>query len=104
MARITVEDCLKCVDNRFELIHLAAKRVRQLRKGAEPMVPSKNTDVVVALREIAAGSVFRVEGELGQGLLIAESVEYEPRELPELAVQETLAEEEEYEEEELVEE
>lgn len=57
MARITVEDCLNKVDNRFALIHVAAKRVRQLRKGAEPLVVCKNKDVVVALREIAAGKV-----------------------------------------------
>jgi len=61
MARITVEDCLKKIDNRFGLIHLAAKRVRQLRKGAEPLVVCKNKDVVVALREIAAGHVFRAD-------------------------------------------
>ena len=59
MARITVEDCLKCVDNRFELIHLAAKRVRQLRKGAEPMVVCKNKDIVVSLREIAEHKIFQ---------------------------------------------
>ena len=58
MARITVEDCLSKVNNRFAVIHLAAKRVRQLRKGAEPLIVSKNRDVVVALREIAAGKVF----------------------------------------------
>ncbi|MDQ1333946.1 MAG: DNA-directed polymerase subunit omega [Thermodesulfobacteriota bacterium] len=59
MARITVEDCLDRVDNRFQLIHLAAKRVRQLKKGAEPTVVCKNKDIVVALREIAAGDVFQ---------------------------------------------
>lgn len=58
MARITVEDCLQKVNNRFAVIHLAAKRVRQLRKGAEPLVVSKNRDIVVALREIAAGKVY----------------------------------------------
>jgi len=57
MARITVEDCLQQVNNRFALIHAAAKRVRQLRKGAEPSLVSKNKDIVVALREIAAGNV-----------------------------------------------
>lgn len=62
MARITVEDCLKKVDNRFALIHLAAKRVRDLRKGSEATVMCKNEDIVVALREIAAGKVF-VTGE-----------------------------------------
>ena len=63
MARITVEDCLKKVNNRFALIHLAAKRVRQLRKGAEPTITSKNRDVVVALREIAAGYVVPAKPE-----------------------------------------
>ncbi len=59
MARITVEDCLQKVNNRFALIHMAAKRVRQLRKGADPTISSKNKDVVVSLREIAAGSVVK---------------------------------------------
>lgn len=59
MARITVEDCLQKVDNRFGLIHLAAKRVRQLRKGADPLEVCKNKDIVVALREIAAGKVYQ---------------------------------------------
>jgi DNA-directed RNA polymerase subunit omega len=63
MARITVEDCLVNVNNRFGLIHLAAKRVRQLRKGAEPLVVCKNKDIVVSLREIAAGKVFPVNRE-----------------------------------------
>ena len=57
MARITVEDCLNNVNNRFTLIHMVAKRVRQLRKGAEPTIPSKNRDIVMSLREIAAGNV-----------------------------------------------
>ena len=57
MARITVEDCLENVDNRFELVLLAAKRARQLvRNMAEPHVPWENDKpTVVALREIAAG-------------------------------------------------
>jgi len=57
MARITVEDCLNQVNNRFTLIHMAAKRVRSLRKGSEPTISSKNKDIVVALREIAYGNV-----------------------------------------------
>ncbi len=61
MARITVEDCLQKVNNRFALIHMAAKRVRQLRKGAEPTLSSKNKDVVVSLREIASGHVKKAE-------------------------------------------
>lgn len=59
MARVTIEDCLKNVDNRFTLVHLAAKRVRQIREGAELMVKSsKNEDVVSVLREIAANRVI----------------------------------------------
>jgi DNA-directed RNA polymerase subunit omega len=59
MARITVEDCLDKVNNRFTLIHMAAKRVRLLRKGSEPTISSKNKDIVVSLREIAAGKVIK---------------------------------------------
>ena len=58
MARITVEDCLQRINNRFALIHMASKRVRELRKGEEPTISSKNRDIVVALREIAAGNVI----------------------------------------------
>ena len=61
MARITVEDCLEKVSNRFALIHVAAKRVRQLREGAEPMVLADNSDNVIALREIAAGNVLMAQ-------------------------------------------
>lgn len=57
MARVTIEDCLDHVDNMYELVHLATKRVRQLYKGSEPLVKSKNRVVVTALREIAAGRV-----------------------------------------------
>ena len=61
MARITVEDCLQEVNNRFTLIHMASQRVRQLRKGTEPMITSKNRDVVIALREIAAGNIKQAD-------------------------------------------
>ena len=58
MARVTIEDCLKNVDNRFTLVHLAAKRIRQVREGADFLVPSyKNEDVVTVLREIASGRI-----------------------------------------------
>ncbi len=57
MARVTVEDCLTRVKNRFELVHLVVERVKQLRKGAEPLVVCKNKEIVLALREIAAGKV-----------------------------------------------
>jgi DNA-directed RNA polymerase subunit omega len=57
MARVTIEDCLKRVDNMYELVHLATRRARQLFKGSDPLVKSKNRVVVTALREIAAGRV-----------------------------------------------
>lgn len=64
MARVTIEDCLKNVDNRFALVHLAAKRVRQVREGADLLVKaSKNEDVVTVLREIAAGRIVAKRNE-----------------------------------------
>ncbi len=57
MARVTVEDCLEHLENRFALVHLAARRVRQLNKGSHRLVISKNKDVVTSLREIAEGKV-----------------------------------------------
>jgi len=62
MARVTIEDCLRNVDNMYELVHLATKRARQLYKGAEPIVKSKNRIIVTALREIAAGRVIANTG------------------------------------------
>lgn len=59
LARVTIEDCLDKIPNRFMLIHMAAKRVRQIREGAEFLVKSSdNEDIVTALREIAAGKVY----------------------------------------------
>jgi DNA-directed RNA polymerase subunit omega len=57
MARVTVEDCLEREENRFALVILAAHRCRQLMKGAQPLVHSKNKPAVTSLREIAAGHV-----------------------------------------------
>ncbi len=57
MARITVEDCLKQVESRFELVILAARRAKMLMKGASPLVESNNRFIVQALREVAAGKV-----------------------------------------------
>jgi DNA-directed RNA polymerase subunit omega len=57
MARITVEDCLEKTPNRFELVLGAAKRAKQLLKGARPLVETDNKEVVTSLREIAAGKV-----------------------------------------------
>ena len=58
MARVTVEDCLPMVDNRFALVLLATKRTRQLMAGARPLLPgSKNKPAVLSLREIATSKV-----------------------------------------------
>jgi DNA-directed RNA polymerase subunit omega len=58
MARLTVEDCLDHVDNRFELVLIAAKRARQLSMGAEPLVELENDKpTVLALREIAENKI-----------------------------------------------
>ena len=75
MARVTIEDCLIHVPNRFDLVLLASKRARQLMGGADPLVPINNDKVtVIALRELA------------EGLLDLEALEKEPverRTLPE---------------------
>lgn len=59
MARITVEDCLKQIPNRFLLVSVAAKRTKQLYKGSQPLIENKagNKKVVISLREIAAGKI-----------------------------------------------
>lgn len=59
MARVTVEDCLKQVENRFLLVMLSSKRVKQLYKGSNPLIENKsnNKNVVLALREVAAGKL-----------------------------------------------
>jgi DNA-directed RNA polymerase subunit omega len=59
MARITVEDCLKEIgnENRFSLVHLAVQRVKQHRQGQPFLIKGKNKEVVMTLREIAAGVV-----------------------------------------------
>jgi len=60
MARVTVEDCLTNVDNRFQLVLVATKRARQISLGAEPFVEEENDKpTVLALREIAEGLVTR---------------------------------------------
>lgn len=58
MARVTVEDCLEHEENRFALVVLAARRTRQLMKGAPALVHSKNRPAVTALREIAGKKVY----------------------------------------------
>ncbi|OGQ36010.1 MAG: DNA-directed RNA polymerase subunit omega [Deltaproteobacteria bacterium RIFCSPHIGHO2_12_FULL_43_9] len=72
MARVTVEDCLKNVRNRFELVHVAVKRTKQILKGSRPLIDAKNKPPVLALREIAEGFVKPVDTDIdssseGQG-------------------------------------
>ncbi|HVP61210.1 MAG TPA: DNA-directed RNA polymerase subunit omega [Myxococcaceae bacterium] len=68
MARITVEDCVEFVDNRFALCILATRRARQLASGATPLVQTqRNKSAVVALREVATGKV-RFEGDVREAL------------------------------------
>mgnify|MGYP003291723720 CR=1 FL=1 len=70
MARITVDDCIKFLPNRFELTLAATNRARQIALGATPMVePNKDKPTVIALREIAAGKVGK-EGGMEQVVLL----------------------------------
>jgi DNA-directed RNA polymerase subunit omega len=64
MARVTVEDCLEKVENRFALVMLAVKRARLIKKGETPLVRSRNKEAVTALREIAANAVSYVENPM----------------------------------------
>ncbi len=57
MARVTVEDCLEREENRFALVILAAIRTRQIMKGNDPLIKTKNKAAVTSLREIATGKV-----------------------------------------------
>lgn len=58
MARISIEDCLQEVENRFALVHLVSERARQLGKGSRPLWTAKNKNIVTALREVAAKKIF----------------------------------------------
>lgn len=71
MARITVEDCLSKINNRFLIAQMAIERVKMYRDGYEPIVESKNKEVVTALREIAAGEVIPSEDIPEAGIFIA---------------------------------
>lgn len=67
MARVTVEDCLEQVGNRFALVIIGAERARQLAKGARPLVRCDNKPAVTALREIAIGKV-RYDGDVREAV------------------------------------
>lgn len=86
MARVTVEDCLDKVDNRFQLVLVATKRARQVATGAAPMVDGENDKpTVIALREIADGHVDRgildevtAQEHMGESLVSEEELVEEP--------------------------
>jgi DNA-directed RNA polymerase subunit omega len=75
MARITVEDCLKVVPNRFDLVLTATKRARQIAHGASPLVDEANDKpTVLALREVATGKIDQESVELIQAQIEAAQV------------------------------
>ena len=83
MARITIEDCIEQVPNRFHLVAMTSIRAKQLKKGATPLVSNEeNKEVVVALREIAAGHVMP-DSEVGPVPQAEEAAAAESTETPE---------------------
>lgn len=77
MARVTVEDCLKNVENRFKLVLLASKRARQLFLGSEPLVERENDKpTVLALREIAAGLIDETSIQSSAEDLVEDQTEF----------------------------
>lgn len=57
MARISIEDCLDRINNRFALVHLVSERAKQLLKGSIPLIQCDNKDVVTSLREVATNNI-----------------------------------------------
>ncbi len=83
MARVTIEDCLHNVENMYELVHLATKRVRMLVRGADPLVKCRNRNVVTALREIADGKVLpKYSKRDGKTELAAPTAAHAPMSMP----------------------
>lgn len=70
MARISIQDCLDRIPNRFAIVMLAARRMRQLLKGSDPLVTCDNKEAVTALREIASGQVGIKNASVVPGLVI----------------------------------
>ena len=75
MARVSVEDCLEEIPNRFVIVMLAARRMRQLLKGSDPLVDCTNGPAVTALREIAARKVGLTNTQVVPGLVIKNSLD-----------------------------
>ncbi len=70
MARITVEDCLQNINNRFLIVQMAIKRVKQYREGYDPLIDCKNKEIVTALREIAAAEVLPADSIEEAGIVL----------------------------------
>ena len=80
MARVTVEDCLKKVEGRFDLAILAARRAKMIQRGSKPLIDTGNKAIVTALREIAAGKVWFEPKKSAEEEAIDASFEDEPSE------------------------
>ncbi len=89
MARVTVEDCLRVEPNRFALVHLASRRSKQILKGSQPLIDKDNKEIVLSLREIAAGKVlFTESGSISQvaqaelGVITSQSADVKIKSMP----------------------
>lgn len=71
MARVSIEDCLDNITNRFALVSIASHRTRQLMTGKTPLVRTRNKEAVTSLREIAEGFIVSTEGPSLQPTLVA---------------------------------
>ena len=102
MARITIEDCLKKMDNAFDICALAGKRAKDLAAGAEPLVDSQDKPTVIALREISAGKIGmdyfeisnkeKIESQLfGDGISEEEVISELSQQLEEMPASDALA-------------
>lgn len=91
MARVTVEDCLKKVEGRFDLAILAARRAKMIQHGSKPLIETGNKNIVTALREIAAGKVW-FEQKKDETDNAVEALFDEPNESPSATEEETTTE------------
>ena len=102
MARITIEDCLKVMDNAFDICALAGRRAKDIASGAEPLIDSKDKPTVIALREISAGKITmdyfeisnkeKIESQLfGDGISEEEVINELSQKLEEMPTTESLA-------------
>ncbi|MBQ49120.1 MAG: DNA-directed RNA polymerase subunit omega [Zetaproteobacteria bacterium] len=82
MARVSIEDCLENIENRFALVSVASHRTRQLMAGKTPLVKTKNKEAVTSLREIAEGLVVSLNEKVGTTAPTLTAVEDELADLP----------------------